>query len=609
PGSVTSPSLRKLSSVQVILCVSVCYKPSTESSVNSPTLKQPLKLCVRVIMAQVSTLVQEVLSRKSAGQTIASCKKWAVFIILFIAVLVHDLKDGGNLSGRSKLWWWTCLVLCVIATVILVKLILSYIINFFTLNAIEVNDKQRSLFSINETDVGFKPATPKKLNSTPVVDKSVSLSSLFNATLRGSSPMSPPAAVSPVNMSTASWSNLSYQGSPSLQSPGSSATSPAGLNFSMSSNSSGSATANSWAFHCNQLSLLNSSYNVMTSPQQHSFSPSQLSESLLGHRVGSNTGSPVSPNVYGSPITDEAGLHNYLQQHKEREKLRQINHGNILRKNVYQAATKDIGQETNSEDSKSDDSKASTLCSSSVSKIWRKRNVTPEQLFQFTENLRIWMSTNLLVPLVQDIDSTNKALRAAAPEIQIGCVGVDKLKKTAQNISGLKQLADVVPFLDVTIHQDYLVHRLRELSAGGAISAYRWNGGSSTFNGKPWKEEYPTDTAILLHLFAMYMDRQLPPDIQQPEGRMFSSTHVIKAPEKPVKPTTRPLLYFSQINPPHVKVVLPPDEECEVGSGRNNFTHALLLFVHHVTHQQHSRIANINLTMSGVNLSWVVRSS
>lgn len=53
------------------------------------------------------------------------------------------------------------------------------------------------------------------------------------------------------------------------------------------------------------------------------------------------------------------------------------------------------------------------------------------------------MAANLLVPLVKDIESTNKALRAAAPEIQIGCVGVDKLKKTAQNISGLKQLADV----------------------------------------------------------------------------------------------------------------------------------------------------------------------
>ncbi|XP_045594860.2 transmembrane protein 209 [Procambarus clarkii] len=585
-------------------------------------------------MAQVSTLVQEVLSRKSAGQTITSCKKWAAFIVLFIAVLVHDLKDGGNLSGRSKLWWWTCLVLCVVATAALVKLTLSYAINFFMLSTIEVNDKQRSLLSINETDVGFKPATPKKLNSTPVANKSVSLSSLFNATLRGSSPMSPPTAVSPVNMSTASWGNLSCQGSPAMQSPGSSVDSP-GLNFSLTSSSGGSVTANSWAYHCNQSSLLNSSYNIMNSPQQHSFSQSQLSDSLLGPRPSSSASSPVSPKLHRNPICNEAELFAYLYQHKERKKHQQImsqsestntmnsslwaygtsphlqlsDHGSILRKNVYQAATKDIGQETNSADSKSDDSKTSTLCSNTVSKIWRKRNVSPEQLFQFTENLRIWMSANLLVPLVQDIDTTNKALRSVAPEIQIGCVGVDKLKKTAQNISGLKQLADVVPFLDVTIHQDYLVHRLRELSAGGAISAYRWNRGSSTFNGKQWKEEYPTDTAILLHLFAMYMDRQLPPDIQQPEGRMFSSTHVIKAPEKPVKPTTRPLLHLSQVNPPHVKVILPPDEECEVGYGRNNFTHALLLFVHHVTHQQHSRIANINLTMSGVNLSWVVRSS
>lgn len=40
------------------------------------------------------------------------------------------------------------------------------------------------------------------------------------------------------------------------------------------------------------------------------------------------------------------------------------------------------GQETNSVDSKNDDSKASASSSSSVSKIWRKRSVTPEQLFK-----------------------------------------------------------------------------------------------------------------------------------------------------------------------------------------------------------------------------------
>lgn len=49
----------------------------------------------------------------------------------------------------------------------------------------------------------------------------------------------------------------------------------------------------------------------------------------------------------------------------------------------------------------------------------------------------------------------------------------------------------------MTVHQDYLVHRLKELSAGGAISAFRWNGGSATFNSKPWKDEYPTDTVVI----------------------------------------------------------------------------------------------------------------
>ncbi|XP_037775274.1 transmembrane protein 209-like [Penaeus monodon] len=587
-------------------------------------------------MAQVSQLVQEALTRKSADQTKTSAKRWSAVLFLFVAILFHLLKEE-NECGKSsrKTWWWTGLFLCVAAFVVLLKLIMSYIASYLKLSPIEVTDKQRSLLAIGETDLGFKPATPKKASSTPVVDKSISLSSLFGATLRTPTPMSPPGAVTPVNLTGGSWGNLSSRSlSPSLQTPGSSPTSPA-INFSMSGSSSGSVTANSWAFHRNQSSILDSSYNVLASPQHHMFSPSQLSDSLVGNRLGGGASSPPSPSMYGPPITDNAELQEYLQQYKEKEKLRQImsqsessngmnsslwayggsplsqlsDYSNLLRKNIYQTATKDTGLETNSTDSKNDDSKASTLCSSSVSKIWRKRNVTPEELFQFTENLRIWMSANLLVPLVKDIDSTNKALSAAAPEIQIGCVGVDKLKKTAQNISGVKQLSDLIPFLDMTIHQDYLVHRLRELSAGGAISAYRWNGGSSNFNGKPWKDEYPTDTAILLHVFAMYMDRQLPPDIQQPEGRMFSSTHLIKAPEKPAKPTTRPLLYLTQVNPPHLKVVLPPDEECEVGSGRNNFIHALLLFIHHVTHQQHSRIANINLTMSGVNLTWVVRKS
>ena len=32
--------------------------------------------------------------------------------------------------------------------------------------------------------------------------------------------------------------------------------------------------------------------------------------------------------------------------------------------------------------------------------------------------------------------------------------------------------------------QDYLIHRIKELSRGGAISDYKWNGGSNNFKGQ-----------------------------------------------------------------------------------------------------------------------------
>ncbi|XP_063849671.1 transmembrane protein 209-like [Scylla paramamosain] len=577
-----------------------------------------------------SQVVQNALARKTAGHSLLWGTRSACFLGILMAVLTYDLQNGG-VSGWGNAWWWGCWCACTLLGVLLVRLLLSTLLLYLTLPPIEITDKQRQLLNITQDDFGFKSAAPQQASSTPVAEQKVPLSSLFSATVRTPSPAPP---LSPINLSTASWSSLSPQ-SP-LTGP-TSHNSSLGLSASLlSSGTAGSVTADSWSFHRNQSSLLNLSYPIMpggqTQPQHHSqlFPSPTLSDSFLSQPLPMSTTSPSSPNTSTGPaITDEASLQSYFQHCREKEKLRQImyqcegssssiwgyggsprssltDYGASLRKTVYKQATRDTGQETNSADSKNDDSKTLSSSSSSVSKIWRKRNVTPEQLFKFTENLRIWMSATLLVPLVQNIDATNKVLRGVAPEIQIGAVGVDKLKKTAQNISGLKQLADVVPFLEVTVHQDYLLHRLRELATGGAISAYRWNGGSTTFNSRPWKEEYPTDTAILLHLFAMYLDQQLPPDIAQPEGRMFSSTHVIKAPEKPPKTTNRPLLYLSQVMPPHVKVVLPPEEECDVGSGRNNLTHALLLFIHHVIHCQHSRIANINLSMSGVNLSWVI---
>ncbi|XP_076032827.1 transmembrane protein 209-like isoform X2 [Oratosquilla oratoria] len=569
-----------------------------------------------------SSFLRDALERKSANNDAYLAICWGSFNILLLAIIAADMHLGG-LSSSSTFSWYFELGLALMCSFNVLVYVKQYLKPSIVLPPIEVTDKQRQLLDVKETDLGFKSATPKKACSTPQPDKNISLSSLFAATSRN--PIrSPGAAVSPLSsMSSSAWS--SPTASPvGPYSPSSMQSGVSSLNMSASS-AGGSVTANSWSFHHNT-SLPNTSYNIINSPQHHSFSPSQMSESLL--QVGKT---PPPPLDFGSPIKTETQLTEYLKDYEDKEKRRHMlsqsdsgasmgvslwaygasphnqlsDYGHVLRKNLYHVATKTTDQLTNSSDNKNDDSKTSNLSSSSVSKIWRKRNVTQEQLFQYVENLRMWFSSNVLCPIVKAIEQTNQDLTLSAPEVQIGGVGVDKLRKTAQNILGVKQLADLIPFLDMTLHQDYLVQRLKELSSGGAMSCFQWNGGGS-FGGKPWKEDYPTDTAILLHMFAMYMDSHLPPDPGQPEGRLFSNTFVVKTPEKPPKPASQPVIYLTQMNPPHVKLILPPEEECDVGGGRNNLLHTLLLLIHDIVYERHSRINNINMDMSGINLSWVV---
>ena len=45
------------------------------------------------------------------------------------------------------------------------------------------------------------------------------------------------------------------------------------------------------------------------------------------------------------------------------------------------------------------------------------------------------------------------------------------------------ELNDLISFLNITIYQEYLVHRLKELSDGGAMSQFNWNGGGR-FKGR-----------------------------------------------------------------------------------------------------------------------------
>ena len=52
--------------------------------------------------------------------------------------------------------------------------------------------------------------------------------------------------------------------------------------------------------------------------------------------------------------------------------------------------------------------------------------------------------------------------------------------------------------------QTYLVTRLRELAGTGAMSRFRWSGG-----GDNWSDRLATDSEVVLHCVATYMDTRL----------------------------------------------------------------------------------------------------
>lgn len=133
--------------------------------------------------------------------------------------------------------------------------------------------------------------------------------------------------------------------------------------------------------------------------------------------------------------------------------------------------------------------------------VWARLNVDIVTLTQWNENLRKWISQTILERLVNEFDTVNESLeRHGLPDIKIGAVGLERLRKTAQisHVANfIPSLSSLIPFLEATPNQDYLEKRIRQLARGGCMSEFKWNGGSS-YNGKEWDESLPTDSAVVI---------------------------------------------------------------------------------------------------------------
>lgn len=121
------------------------------------------------------------------------------------------------------------------------------------------------------------------------------------------------------------------------------------------------------------------------------------------------------------------------------------------------------------------------------------------QQIKKSSNIFQWISQTILERLIKEFDYIDKSLhKHGFSDVTVGGVGLDRLRKTAQLTPVLQfipTLSVVIPFLELTTNQEYLVKRIKELSNGGCMSEFKWNGGSS-YNGKEWDISLPTDSAV-----------------------------------------------------------------------------------------------------------------
>lgn len=177
------------------------------------------------------------------------------------------------------------------------------------------------------------------------------------------------------------------------------------------------------------------------------------------------------------------------------------------------------------------------------------KSMTPTKLTQCITNLRMYISATILQRLVKEIDSIDNEFNMRGfSDLKIGTVGLERLKKTAeihQLSAHVTSLPLVIPFLELSANQEYLVQRIRELAKGSSINDYRWNSSYSYDHN-----EHITDAAvgtthticlhqnrfviceivlslqIIFHLFCAYIDSQLMP-LPQPGGRAFYNRYVV----------------------------------------------------------------------------------
>ncbi|XP_059614998.1 transmembrane protein 209 [Phlebotomus argentipes] len=494
--------------------------------------------------------------------------KWGAINVALLSFITFDLSN--KCPDAFSRWFY---VEYAAAGVLLLSIIYyfgRYLYFLYTFSPIVGSEQQRKLLNFEESDTSFVLKPPKE----KVQD----------------------VTSSPVNVSGLSW-NSSF-------------------------NDSTTALSSSWAY--NRGSPLQGTFNCSRGP---------LNTSNSSPNTSANFVSPYK-NTFAKDqmITDEQSLQSYLKETslQEARALLEENAENslannsinsfwnnyklddysaLLKMSIYQLSPTAAAPKPGAVDEVGFFSGTDLNGSFEVGK-----KVSSAKLSHYVTNLKRWISCTILEPLVSQMDFIDKAFREMGfTDVQLGGVGLERLRKTAENqlvLMRVPSLPLVTPFLEVSPNQEYLVHRIRDLSRGTCIADYRWNAGA-VLNTHKWDEHLPTDSAIIFHLFCTYLDSQLMP-LPQPGGRPFSDRYVIVGDKKSQKETLAEVRNKSKCAILCTNPIKPffnfisDDKIHESVHDRNNLFHVLTRFIIHMKTHHEGLLEGVNLGKSGINILCVV---
>lgn len=242
-------------------------------------------------------------------------------------------------------------------------------------------------------------------------------------------------------------------------------------------------------------------------------------------------------------------------------------------------------------------------------KILETDRLSSAKLSHCVTNLKRWISATIVDRVSQEMSTIDNLFKAKGfGDMQIGHVALDRLKKTTENhlvTRNIPTLPLVIPYLDLTANQEYLVNRIKELAKGSCLAEYRHTANQNS--SVPWDEHLPTDAAIIFHLFCTYVDMQLLP-LPQPGGRPFYDRYVIVGDKKShselmaeVKNKAKCAILVSNPLKPILHFVTPQKINDSVPD-RNNLFHVITQFLYYIKAEHGGYLENVNLDKSGLNI-------